>query len=167
MDQFNFSDFPNTNFNEINLDWIAQMIQQLTELVESGRYGVPTGGETGQVLGKLSDSDFDTGWIDQTGGGGGGGGTTNYNQLSNRPAINGHTLTGNQTAAQLGLAAATDIPAVPVQSVNGKTGAVVLDAADVGALPSDTVIPSKTSELQNDSGYLTLATLPIYNGGVI
>jgi len=30
---------------------------------------------------------------------------------------------------------------VPVQSVNGKTGAVVLGASDVGALPSDTPIP--------------------------
>ena len=43
---------------------------------------------------------------------------------------------------------------VPVDSVNGKTGAVVLDATDVGALPSSTAIPTKTSELQNDSGYL-------------
>ena len=30
----------------------------------------------------------------------------------------------------------------PVTSVNGKTGAIVLTAQDVGALPSDTVIPS-------------------------
>jgi hypothetical protein len=30
----------------------------------------------------------------------------------------------------------------PVDSVNGKTGAVVLTASDVGALPDDTVIPS-------------------------
>lgn len=30
---------------------------------------------------------------------------------------------------------------VPVQSVNGKTGAVVLDASDVGALPANTPIP--------------------------
>lgn len=30
----------------------------------------------------------------------------------------------------------------PVTSVNGKTGKIVLTAADVGALPSDTVIPS-------------------------
>lgn len=44
---------------------------------------------------------------------------------------------------------------VPVDSVNGKTGAVVLGASDVGALPDTTVIPSKTSQLQNDSGYLT------------
>ena len=40
----------------------------------------------------------------------------NYNDLSNKPTI----------------------PSVPVQSVNGKTGAVVLDADDVGALPDTT-----------------------------
>lgn len=43
----------------------------------------------------------------------------------------------------------------PVDSVNGQTGAVVLDAEDVGALPDSTVIPSKTSDLQNDSGFIT------------
>lgn len=32
-----------------------------------------------------------------------------------------------------------------------------------GVIPT---VPTKTSELQNDSGFLTLATLPIYNGGV-
>ena len=105
MDQFNFSDFPNTNFNEINLDWLAQTLQQLKELVESGRTGVPAGGETGQVLGKLSDSDFDTGWVDQTGGGGSGG-TDDYNALRNRPSINNVLLAGNKTLAQLGITAA-------------------------------------------------------------
>ena len=39
------------------------------------------------------------------GGGGGGGGTSDYDQLSNRPSINGTTLTGNKTAANLGLEA--------------------------------------------------------------
>lgn len=104
MDQFNFSEYPNTNFNEINLDWIVQTLQQLIELVESGRTGVPAGGETGQVLGKLSNSDFDTGWIDQTGGGGGG--TDDYNALHNRPSINNVLLVGNKTPAQLGITAA-------------------------------------------------------------
>lgn len=33
-------------------------------------------------------------------------------------------------------------PSVPVQSVNGKTGSVMLTAADVNALPSSTVIPT-------------------------
>jgi len=35
---------------------------------------------------------------------GGGGGTTNYNDLSNQPQINGETLSGNKTASDLGLA---------------------------------------------------------------
>ena len=46
----------------------------------------------------------------------------------------------------------------PVQSVNGKTGAVVLDAEDVGALPADTpipVVPTNVSAFNNDAGYLT------------
>ena len=42
-----------------------------------------------------------------------------------------------------------------VNSVNGKTGDVVLNAADVSALPNTTVIPSKTSQLTNDSGFIT------------
>ena len=47
----------------------------------------------------------------------------------------------------------------PVSSVNGETGAVVLSAADIGALPADTVIPTKTSELTNDSNYVSASTL--------
>lgn len=49
----------------------------------------------------------------------------------------------------------SEIPSVPVKSVNGKTGAVSLSASDVGALPSTTKIPAKTSELTNDSGFIT------------
>ena len=43
----------------------------------------------------------------------------------------------------------------PVQSVNGKAGAVKLSAGDVGALPNTTKIPENTSDLTNDSGFLT------------
>jgi len=50
-------------------------------------------------------------------GGGGGGGVTDYDDLDNRPSINGNLLTGNKTNAQLG-------------------------------------IPSKTSDLANDSGFV-------------
>lgn len=42
-----------------------------------------------------------------------------------------------------------------VDSVNGKTGVVILDASDVGALPDTTVIPTATSDLVNDSGFIT------------
>ena len=43
----------------------------------------------------------------------------------------------------------------PVTSVNSKTGAVQLNASDVGALPDTTVIPTKTSQLDNDSGFIS------------
>lgn len=46
-------------------------------------------------------------------------------------------------------------PPYPVTSVNNQTGAVSLSASDVGALPSNTKIPAKTSELTNDSGFIT------------
>lgn len=36
-------------------------------------------------------------------GGGGGGGTDNYNNLSNKPSVNGVTLSGDKTATELGL----------------------------------------------------------------
>ncbi len=42
-----------------------------------------------------------------------------------------------------------------VISVNGKKGVVVLDASDVGALADDTEIPTKTSDLTNDDGFIT------------
>ncbi len=51
---------------------------------------------------------------------GGSGGTTDYNGLSNKPSINGVTLSGNKTTSDLGIS-----------------------------------IPTKVSQLQNDSGYLT------------
>lgn len=41
-----------------------------------------------------------------------------------------------------------------VVNVNGKSGSVILGAADVGALPVTTFIPTKVSQLENDSGYI-------------
>lgn len=49
-----------------------------------------------------------------------------------------------------------------VVSVNGKQGIVTLDASDVGALPDTTTIPSKTSQLTNDSGFITSSSLSSY-----
>lgn len=66
-------------------------------------------------------------------GGGGGGGTNNYNSLINKPQINSVTLSGDMAPRDLGLAAIEDIPDVPVVSVNGQTGNVVLSASDLGA----------------------------------
>lgn len=50
-----------------------------------------------------------------------------------------------------------------VDSVNGQTGDVVLDASDVGALPDTTVIPTKTSDLTNDSNFATVSQIPTNN----
>lgn len=114
------------------------------------------------------------------GGSSGGGGSTDYNQLTNRPSINGTTLSGNQSSSDLGVYGTGNQPPYPVtsvngqtgditiatggnvDSVNGKTGVVVLTADDVGALPSTTVIPDKTSQLDNDSGYITNSALTDY-----
>lgn len=45
-----------------------------------------------------------------------------------------------------------------VTSVNGQIGDVILTANNVGALPDSTSIPTKTSDLTNDSGFLTEPT---------
>lgn len=73
---------------------------------------------------------------------------------------------------------AVTIPIVPVDSVNGKIGAVVLNASDVGALASNTTyvstvngssgavtitVPTKTSDLNNDSGFL-ISAVTTFNG---
>lgn len=66
---------------------------------------------------------------------------------------NGTITLGNQTI--------TPLTSAPVTSVNSKTGAVQLNANDVGALPNTTVIPTKTSQLNNDSGYITANDVPV------
>ena len=43
------------------------------------------------------------GYVKKHSGGGGGGGTSNYNDLSNKPSINGVTLTGNKTSEDLNI----------------------------------------------------------------
>jgi len=53
---------------------------------------------------------------------------------------------------------ASEVGAVPTtRTVNGKalTGNITLTVEDVGALPDTTVIPTKVSELTNDSGFTT------------
>ena len=112
--------------------------------------------------------------------GGGGPTTTAYGDLTGKPQINGVTLVDNKTSKELNLYGTGNEPPYPVtsvngqtgdvtievggnvDSVNGKTGAVVLSAADVGALPNTTVIPDKTSQLDNDSGYITNSALTGY-----
>ncbi len=60
--------------------------------------------------------------------GGGGGTTTNYGDLTNKPSINGNTLIGNKTSAQIGVYGSDNPPPYPVTSVNGQTGDVTIEA---------------------------------------
>ena len=71
----------------------------------------------------------------------------------------------------------------PVQSVNSKTGAVTVEEVPAGGTAGQVLskktnadgdtewttpasIPTNVSSFNNDAGYLTLSTLPVYNGGV-
>lgn len=57
---------------------------------------------------------------------------------------------------------ASEVGAVPTtRTVNGKalSADITLSASDVSALPASTSIPSKTSDLTNDSGYITSADI--------
>lgn len=68
-------------------------------------------------------------------------------------SVNGHTGNVFMDASDVG--ALPDTYAAPVDMVNGQTGNVVLSASDVSALPDTTVIPDRTSQLINDSGFIT------------
>lgn len=55
------------------------------------------------------------------------------------------------------------------RKVNGKvlSSDISLTAGDVGALPDDTFIPTNTSDLNNDSGFVTESDLPTVNNATI
>lgn len=116
-----------------------------------------------------------------TGGGTGGSKPTvaSYTALTDKPSINDEILIGNKTSKELKLYGDGNEPPYPVTSVNGQTGDVTIEAggvtsvngksgdvtltaSDVGALPSTTKIPSATSDLTNDSGFITNAALAPY-----
>ena len=99
-------------------DPVQNWLDNAAEVLEEVQDAIPAGGTQGQVMGKLSDDDYDIGWINQTGGGGGGG-TSNYNDLSNKPQIAGTTLSGNKTLEQLGIASADAVSAKYTKPASG------------------------------------------------
>jgi hypothetical protein len=58
---------------------------------------------------------------------------------------------------------ASNPPPYPVTSVNGQVGEVRLGAGDVGAMPAGTKIPAKTSDITNDSGFITKVVSDLAN----
>lgn len=96
--------------------------------------GVPPGGSADQILAKVDGTDYNTHWIDPPESGGG--------LTEAVTSFKGRTgevtpQAGDYTAQQVGARPDTWVPT----------------ASDVGALPADTVIPTKTSDLINDSSY--------------
>ena len=100
-----------------------------------------------------------------------------YDDLINKPSINGVELEGNLTTEDLHIQAGVtswngqtgDVvytpPEVPVQSVNGETGDVILNAADVGALPDTTPIPVD-ADLVHKAGAETITGSKTFTNGV-
>lgn len=98
----------------------------------------------------------------------------NYNDLTNKPTIPsavtestvsgwGFTKNTGTYSKPSGGIPKTDL-ASAVQTSLSKADTALQSVPSTYALKSD--LPTKTSDLTNDSGYLTLETLPIYNGGV-
>lgn len=83
---------------------------------------------------------------------------------SSYPTMDGtRSLGSNAGFARVDHVHPTDTSRVPTsRTVNGKalSSNISLTASDVGALSSDTTIPSKTSDLTNDSGFITSADIP-------
>jgi hypothetical protein len=121
---------------------------------------VPAGGTTGQVLAKKSNTDNDLEWVNQSGGGGG---TSNYNDLTNKPSINNVTLSGNKTAAQLGLQTELTIDAIPTENSTNPVQSggmyVILSTmfAD-GCLYGGIVRPQDSPTFGDDHRYFYIAT---------
>ena len=105
----------------------------------------------------------------------GGGGTTNYNDLTNKPQINGIELQGNKTTSNLNISYndLTNKPTIPAAQVNSDwnstsgvseilnkpTLAAVATSGSYSDLSNKPTIPSKTSDLTNDSNFVTSSEL--------
>ena len=95
-----------------------------------------------------------------------GSGSNNYNDLVNKPSINNVELSGNKTGNQLGLVSDSDLatvattgnyndllykPTIPAAQVNSDWNAI----SGVARILNKPTIPTKTSDLTNDSGFIT------------
>ena len=173
--------FPNTNFHSLNLDWILSQIRKAVYSVNgqtpdangnvnlatvAGVTAVNGVGPDGQGNVQLTPADVGalptsyqapvqsvnqkTGYVMLTPADVG---ALPASYQAPVDSVNGQTGAVVLNASDVG--ALPDTYAAPVTSVNGQTGDVDLDAAAVNALPDTTVIPDRTSQLINDSGFLT------------
>ena len=94
------------------------------------------------------------------------GGTTDYTALTNKPRIGGVELTGNKTLAELGIQAegdylvATDLADYAQKS---EIPTDYLTADDLAGYAQTSAIPTATSDLTNDSGFITASVNNLAN----
>lgn len=107
--------------------------------------------------------------------GGGGSGTMNYNELENKPSINGFVLVGNKTGADLGLASQSDLEdyATNASVVAGlATKQDALSSSQIAAVNSGitsalvTQIGTNTSAIAGKQDTLSSSQLAAVNSGI-
>ena len=131
---FNNSRFPYTTMQQLNLDWICRKLKEILTFmpVDKGNPGdVLQRKETGAAWETLSSVSMDIHGLEQA---------SSVSGPDELPVYN-PTAQKNQKITITALATMLPSPRAPVTSVNGKTGAVVLDAEDVGALPDSYTAP--------------------------
>lgn len=160
--------FPFTDMQQLNLDWIMEQLHKILKFM-------PLDGVAGDVLQRSADGaawqPLTAATLDIHGLYSLGGDVAANDEIAlydTSTQFNAKTPVSNlmkQAPVQSVNGQTGDvvlsIPSVPVDSVNGQTGTVVLDANDVGALPDSTTIPANTSDLVNDSGFITAAGAPV------
>ena len=94
------------------------------------------------------------GYVKKHSGGGGGGGTSNYNELSNKPTINGVTLSGNKTSEDLGISGGGGGSLHSItKSINSlsytSTNTVNVDLSSLNFTDNNYVVVGYSSDYQN------------------
>ena len=130
----------NTKLNQIdNLDVTVSKVDGVATITVTDKYG-------NQESVEIYDGDA-----------GNGGGTTDYENLKNKPSINGVELSGNKTLEELNIQpkgdylTSQDISETDIENWNNKSDF----SGSYNDLLDKPIIPTKTSELINDSGFLT------------
>lgn len=126
------------------------------------RYDEVTVGTKGKNIADTISGLSASGGSSYSGSGGGGGGSTetDYRNLSNLPQINGVELVGNKSLSTIGIASETALAAVKT-TADGAIQDVKVNGTSVkSGTTADVVVPTKTSDITNDSGFITASDIP-------
>ena len=157
MDQFNFNNWPYSNFEQLNLDSILDIVKNTVESVENKQDAPADPGTAGQVLGL--DEQLQPVWVDQSGGGGGGSGEDGVTFI---PAV-----------SQEGIISWTNDGGLPnpepvnIKGPQGETGATGPQGETGATGPQGPQGPAYTLTAADKAAIVSdvLAALPTWTGG--